>query len=72
MSGHIIEKSEVARAFGKTNEEFDEIFPGLRLLGFPEPSANDEMWHIGELLDWVTNHQEMTLSFVSHISSWLE
>jgi hypothetical protein len=72
MSGYKIEKAEVARALGKSSEEFDEIFPSLRLLGFPEPLANEEAWHIGELLDWVTNHQEMTLSFVAHISQWLK
>jgi hypothetical protein len=72
MSGYIIEKSEVARAFGKSSEEFDEIFPSLRVLGFPKPIADGEAWHIAELLDWVTKHQEMTLSFVAHISQWLE
>ena len=71
MFGKFISKSEVAQAFGKTVDEFESIYPGLTSLGFPEPTG-DGNWYTADLLTWVTNHQEMLLSFVNNISDWLE
>jgi hypothetical protein len=71
MTVSLISKFEVAQAFGKTVVEFESIYPGLKSLGFPDPTE-DGNWYTADLLTWVTNHQEMLLSFVSHISDWLQ
>lgn len=72
MIGHTIERSEVARAFGKTPEEFENMMPGLSVLGFPAPLGETDHWQIVDLLDWITAQQEANLAFVTYLTRFLD
>ncbi|MBL8789277.1 MAG: hypothetical protein JNM45_02190, partial [Rhizobiales bacterium] len=63
----------IAEAVGATPDDFSAKLEALYSLGFPLPtSAGRDEWSVLELLDWITERQELAVQFVSYLAQYIE
>jgi hypothetical protein len=68
----IVAHAEIAAAFGKSPEAFEELLPSLYDIGFPQPASDSEShWHVSDLLEWISSQQDFNATFVRHLERWL-
>ena len=69
----LISRDHIATALGATPDEFSAKLDALYSLGFPLPhSGHQHEWSVIDLLDWITERQELAVQLVSYIAQYLE
>lgn len=69
----LISRDHIAQAIGASPDEFSAKLDALYSLGFPLPhTVGGQEWSVIDLLDWITERQELAVQLVSYIAEYLE
>ncbi len=69
----LIGRDHIAKAVGATPDDFSAKLEALYSLGFSLPKTADrDAWSVLELLDWITERQELAVQFVSYLAQYIE